>query len=605
MLPTMQHGDISAQQIKRLYQQLIRKLTPHLKNISFDPQSPFYFRKVAELNALVDEYLKEISQNMLTSIERSTAKAWELSVLKNQQFFQPYINSGLLSADEILHYNSRNTEALQSFLNRKTNGLHLSDRIWNLTKQFKTELEMSLDVGLSQGKPATEIALDIMNYLHQPNALLQKVRQFRGSKHLTQMVNKMKKQDPVLGSSYNKAMRLARTEVNMAYRASDLEKYRQLDFVLGFEIKRSNHPFGCPVCESLKGKYPKDFQFVGWHPNCRCYTVPILQPLDDFINDLNHEQSTKNYIEDVPDNFKQWVKDNSERMQNAPSVPYWWKENEKYIPSPQKSVLSNLPEKLTREEINKIYDSFDKLFPQVQEQNEAFAFFVQTKGDVSKLLEQPFAKDVLKLLGYDYYGESKKEVTLLQKYIPNKKIGLDAKYSLEDLRKQINHNYLNDIVYNSKRTSQNYFGELQGFNDLGVVVSASDYDKIQGENIIEVFRGVKGSKRYIDDFKYGNLYDGKGIYGNGTYVTTLKNTAQSYGDDIIEMKFDANNVKIVDFQSIKKEYFEMIKDYENSKWLNDCADLATAKGYDMIKVAVNKDEFYYVILNRTKLWIKD
>lgn len=324
----MQHGDLSALQIKRLYEELIRQITLLMSDLVFSSDEPFSFLKNAKINQLINHFLAEISQKMHTSIERSTKEAWELSVLNNQKFFEPYLNSGLLSAEQILHYNNRNTEALQSFLNRKTNGLNLSQRIWNFNKQFKIELEMALDVGLSQGKPAQEIALDILNYLHQPNALLQKVGQFRGSLHLSKMVDKMKQADPVLGSSYNKAMRLARTEVNMAYRASDLEKYRQLDFVLGYEIKRSNHPFGCPVCESLKGKYPKDFQFVGWHPNCRCYTVPILQKLEDFLDEKPAENE---YITDVPDNFKQWVKDNTQRIQTAPSVPYWWKDNEKFV----------------------------------------------------------------------------------------------------------------------------------------------------------------------------------------------------------------------------------------------------------------------------------
>lgn len=323
----MKYGDLSALQIKRLYEELIRQITPLMSDLVFSSDEPFSFLKNAKINQLLNQFLAEISQKMHTSIERSTKEAWELSVLNNQKFFEPYLNSGLLSAEQILHYNNRNIEALQSFLNRKTGGLHLSDRIWNLTKQFKTELEMSLDIGLSQGKPATEIALDIMNYLHQPNALLQKVRQFRGSLHLSKMVDKMKQADPVLGSSYNKAMRLARTEVNMAYRASDLEKYRQLDFVLGYEIKRSNHPYGCPVCESLKGKYPKDFQFVGWHPNCRCYTVPILQKLEDFLE----EKPITDEIKDVPDNFKQWATDNTQRMLSAQSVPYWWRDNKKYV----------------------------------------------------------------------------------------------------------------------------------------------------------------------------------------------------------------------------------------------------------------------------------
>jgi hypothetical protein len=72
------------------------------------------------------------------------------------------------------------------------------------------------------------------------------------------------------------AMRLTRTEINMAYRVADYEKYQQLDFITGIEIIRSNIFFNCPECESPKGKYPKTFRFIGWHPQCRCHAVPVV-----------------------------------------------------------------------------------------------------------------------------------------------------------------------------------------------------------------------------------------------------------------------------------------------------------------------------------------
>ena len=137
-------------------------------------------------------------------------------------------------------------------------------------------------------------------------------------------------------------MRLTRTEINMAYRTSDYLKNQQLDFVLGFEVVRSNHEFDCVVCNSLKGKYPKTFKFVGWHPMCRCHVIDILAGEGDFIahqlkvlsGDKTAKLSQANAITELPKGFTQWVADNKDRINAAKengTLPYFMKDNKKII----------------------------------------------------------------------------------------------------------------------------------------------------------------------------------------------------------------------------------------------------------------------------------
>ena len=87
-------------------------------------------------------------------------------------------------------------------------------------------------------------------------------------------------------------MRLARTETNIAYRTADYDRQQDLDFVVGIEVHLSgNHT--CKgvkgefhdICDELQGRYPKDFKFTGWHPNCRCYTTTILKTPEEFKAD--------------------------------------------------------------------------------------------------------------------------------------------------------------------------------------------------------------------------------------------------------------------------------------------------------------------------------
>jgi len=133
-------------------------------------------------------------------------------------------------------------------------------------------------------------------------------------------------------------MRLTRTEINMAYRASDYTQNQLLDFVVGFEVVRSNREFDCVVCNSLKGKYPKTFKFVGWHPQCRCHVEDILADEDEFINQQNKILSgdksavlkSNSEVTDLPKGFTQWVEDNKDRIEAAKgrgTLPYFLKDN--------------------------------------------------------------------------------------------------------------------------------------------------------------------------------------------------------------------------------------------------------------------------------------
>ncbi|MDR3245057.1 MAG: hypothetical protein LBT50_01330, partial [Prevotellaceae bacterium] len=74
-------------------------------------------------------------------------------------------------------------------------------------------------------------------------------------------------------------------------RKSVHERWKGLDFVVGIEVKLSNNhtlngvPF-TDICDELKGKYPKSFKFVGWHPQCRCSALSILMTEEEILDNL-------------------------------------------------------------------------------------------------------------------------------------------------------------------------------------------------------------------------------------------------------------------------------------------------------------------------------
>lgn len=233
-------------------------------------------------------------------------------------------------------------EVVDAFLQRRVNGLSLSDRVWKLTDQMKEEIEMILDLGIRESKSADELSRDLRKYLQHPDELYRRVRDEHGNLIPSKKAQTFHPGRGVYRSSYMNARRLAATETNIAYRKADYDRYQQLDFVVGIEIHLSNNhnckgvPEGMfhDICDELAGKYPKDFLFVGWHPHCRCYVTTILKTDEELAADrkrmLNGEPlngDSVNRVDDVPDNFKKWLKDNEERIERAKNLPYFLRDN--------------------------------------------------------------------------------------------------------------------------------------------------------------------------------------------------------------------------------------------------------------------------------------
>lgn len=89
----------------------------------------------------------------------------------------------------------------------------------------------------------------------------------------------------------------------------------------------------------MKGKYPKDFKWLGWHPNCRCYVIPIIKSEEKFWLEDNEKGDDNEEITDVPQGFKNWVGKNQGRIAKAEqrgTLPYFVRDNRVIVTSIQK-----------------------------------------------------------------------------------------------------------------------------------------------------------------------------------------------------------------------------------------------------------------------------
>ena len=206
----------------------------------------------------------------------------------------------------------------------------ISEAVWKQSEQARAEMELALSVALKSGTSADNFSREIRGYLNEPNKLFRRVRDEFGNLVLSKAAAAYHPGRGVYRSSYKNARRLAATEINMAYRKADFDRWQKMKFVVGIHIELSReHPY-YDMCDELAGDYPKDFIFVGWHPHCRCIATPILQNIEDFKNGVPPEKDLFK-VDRVPDSFNKWVKNNEIRINRAlsgqASMPFFLKDN--------------------------------------------------------------------------------------------------------------------------------------------------------------------------------------------------------------------------------------------------------------------------------------
>ena len=343
--------------LESIYQSIIRQAVKYGLSVNFDSTKGeiFDFDKFPKLKKRMEELMADMQSQILALVVNGIASEWGLSEEKNDYLVAEILAFASLPEDEIKNYHTRNREALAAFQQRKVNGLGLSERVWNLVDQFKTELELALDVGVGEGRSAQQISRDVRSYLNQPDKLFRRVRDKHGNLKLSKAATAYHPGQGVYRSSYKNALRMARTEVNMAYHSADYESWIDNPLVIGIEIILSNNhtcngkPF-VDICDYLKGKYPKTFKFTGWHPQCRCVAIPITPSKEEVIEYVKAQATGKDVsgwkfkgeVKEMPKSFTGWMKENSERVERMKSKPYFITDNEALIYQKREKIIQEL-----------------------------------------------------------------------------------------------------------------------------------------------------------------------------------------------------------------------------------------------------------------------
>ena len=325
--------------IDQLYNAAVADFARLASTVTVDPDKPFDFAKGQAFQAKAQEIVDRLAAGMSAVIRTGTEKEWLYANQKNDAFLKHIMDTSKIGKRTMNKLSDRNLNALDAFQKRKVGGLDLSQRVWQYAGQTKSLMEMGIDIAVGDGRPATQLSRDLRSYLREPEKLFRRVRDKHGNLVLSQRAAAYHPGQGVYRSSYMNAMRLARTEINMAYRDADRRRWAAMDFVVGFRVVLSNTHPEKDICDKLAGEYPKDFVFKGWHPQCKCHVVPILMDRDEFNTDELNElkaairgdkyeaMASRKTVTDIPEGFKDWIKENRERSLSWAKQPYFIRDN--------------------------------------------------------------------------------------------------------------------------------------------------------------------------------------------------------------------------------------------------------------------------------------
>jgi hypothetical protein len=289
-----------------------------------DGETPFKFSDYPQTKKRIEDIQAQFASDIRTVIYRGTSDEWKQSNLAQDLIVNKALQSYGATIDK-KKYNilyQTNSDALKAFQNRKDKGLNVSAKLWQQSTVYKEGLESAISCALQNGTDAITLSKQISKYLIDfPSLQKDYTEKYGNAKYLK--------------DCEYRSIRLARSEINMAYRTAENERWKQMDFVVGYEIKLSGSHHVPDICDTLAGKYPKDFAWAGWHTNCTCYKIPIFKTEEEFWAwDGKDENTTEsvNEVKDVPEAFKKWIKDNERRIIESNSMPYFIRDNSKIVP---------------------------------------------------------------------------------------------------------------------------------------------------------------------------------------------------------------------------------------------------------------------------------
>ncbi|CCI60671.1 phage capsid protein [Staphylococcus equorum subsp. equorum Mu2] len=621
---------LTPEQVKKLSQFLKNQVKELVSGVNIESEKDTQ-RMYMAIEKLFDNIGSSVQQEVPQTIYEQYANG-----LSNAQ--QQLIDVGLITSNGA--FNVQNAIA-QEFVHTDAITSIVTDTMQDLASAFRTAKQYSKkNVDVAVKDVQEEIAKGLMVGMTNKQMSQRVARKF-GEQGMTSFVTVDGKHLPL--DFY--AETVVRTKTQTAYNHSHLNRYAEDD--IKHVYVTGNIPT-CGECVRYRGhvfatERGDQFPYINLyttfpkHPNCQCNFRPYIIDFksdEEIKRDLEHsktfDESTDNRTQAEKERYNTDQKAKAKARRNSLSYnkmrnrlgsdgPHTFKEylqvktndNPKYHEWVAQMKKAYDPNKISDEtqsaqeehtSANNVSDT------NVQDDNKQAENDTQNATQDNNLFEPIETLDELidlaptlletidNTFGTNFADAQKNEL----------------KFELDDFDKE------NEIPFNRK--SQEVISEMFGYNELPQLITQDEFDKLDESN--KLMRGLNDfgdtpASELIEQYKTGEHYIGRGIFGHGTYTAVmteenkelvLSRYAKDNASNIMNMKFndDANVISKKDLNKIKKEWEMDIKlsDLDtNTKDLlkgitRNSSNLAVMLGYDVLYI---EGQQYYVLLNRGKV----
>ncbi len=257
----------------------------------------------------INNALSQLRNEIKINIQGGMVTNWDLANFKSSEIVQRFTKGLKLPTAVTTSFRQLNLSAMHSFIDRTEAGMNLSNRVWNLSNNAKSQLELYLSSGVTTGKSAVTLSKEVERFLSGKSVPYQ---------------GKLIK----AGNISFQAIRLAATEINMSYMTSEFMRWKQLPFVIGLIVELSAAHPKQDICDELVGLYPKGFHFMGWHPLCICIQKPKLMKKEGFVNYIKTGNIPSSlYAKRIPGKAQGYINSNYNSIRKMKNKPYWFRDN--------------------------------------------------------------------------------------------------------------------------------------------------------------------------------------------------------------------------------------------------------------------------------------
>lgn len=184
-----------------------------------------------------------------------------------------------------------------------TDGLTLSDRIWNLEKHVWKRIDGIVLSGIARGQSAVEMAKELQRDILGIKIPEQIPENLRWTSGISRSVRGR-------GTIHYNALRLARTEIGNAYHEAEVMSAKASKVVAGLKWNLSPAHGRYDVCDQLasqdvyglgQGIYPPGSVPLYPHPNDMCFITREIRPLSEWGKNRLKPEPRKKFEFDHPD----------------------------------------------------------------------------------------------------------------------------------------------------------------------------------------------------------------------------------------------------------------------------------------------------------------